>query len=227
MQLTKNNPLSKTVLSTVFFSFFVILASCKTTEFSKIPSSNIPSISSNSDKYRARIKINTECFVDKYYKETPVIFFPLLKLNSDGSLETNYEQELSDDKSRVKFNSEQTQALILKKLAGDFVKHFDFRDGYNLFEIATDLEKAYFARFYYYSGGTENGLRMLYLKSSIEHIDSALGITEADMVWLGEAYFKFDASISEEEALKVALKKMMRYAFKNYQNKGTFHVLNL
>lgn len=227
MQLTTNILYTKTVLSTVFFSLFIVLSACKSNESATTPSAETTASAVNRDKYRASIKINTECSVSKYYKETPVILFPLLKLKSDGSLDANYQQRLSKDKSRVQFYSEQNQANMLKRLANNFVKRFDFKNGYHLFELPTDLEKAYFIRFYYYSGGMTNGYRTLYLKSSIEHIDSALGITEANMVWLGEAYFKFDASISEEEALKVALKKMMGYAFQNYQNKGTFHVLNL
>tara|TARA_E500000178_G_scaffold165331_1_gene164750 strand:- start:47 stop:661 length:615 start_codon:yes stop_codon:yes gene_type:complete len=204
-----------------------MLSACKSNESTTTPSIEIAPPAVDGDKYRASIKINSECFVSKYYKETPVIFFPPLKLNSDGSLQTNYQQELSKDKSRLQFNSEQTQASVLNRLASDFVKRFDFRDGYYLFELSTDLEKAYFIRFYYYSEGITNGYRRLYLKSSIEHIDSSLGITEANMVWLGEAYFKLDASISEADALKVALKKMMVYAFKDHQFTGTFHVLNL
>ena len=227
MQLTTNIHFTKTVLSTVFFCLLIFLSACKSNESFISASTETTAPVVKSDKYRASIKINTECFVSKYYNKTPVIFFPLLKLNSDGSLGTNYEQQLSEDKSRVQFNSEQTQAGILKRLASNFVKRFDFKNGYHLFELLTDLEKAYFIRFYYYSEGITNGYRTLYLKSSIEHIDSKLGMTEATKAWLGEAYFKFDAIISEEEALKVALKKMMRYAFKNYQNKGTFHVLNL
>ena len=67
----------------------------------------------------------------------------------------------------------------------------------------------------------------VYLKSSIEYINPEKGSDVPESVWTGEAYFAFDKSIVKATFLNVAIQKVFEYAFKNFSNNGTFHILDM
>jgi hypothetical protein len=184
----------------------------------------VPSLLS---KYAVKFSITTECKVAEYYKNAQTIFFPLLMLNSDGSLLNNYEQSYSSNNDYLIFSSKDSINTTIQSAANKFSTKFDFNESPYLFLLPIDLKESYFIRFYYYVNSEPIAYNSVYLKSSIEYIDPEKGSHVPESVWTGEAYFAFDKSIVKATFLNVAIQKVFEYAFKNFSYNGTFHILDM
>ena len=101
-------------------------------------------------KYAVNFSIMTECKVTEYHKNAQTIFFPLLMLNSDGSLLNNYEQSYSSNNDYLIFSSKDSINTSIQSAANKFSTKFDFNESPYLFLLPIDLKESYFIRFYYY-----------------------------------------------------------------------------
>jgi hypothetical protein len=211
------------VFYTVFFCALIIHTGCKT-------------VSTNSDikpeptllsKYAVNFDITTECKVTQYHKNAQTIFFPLLMLNSDGSLLNNYEQSYSTNNDYLIFSSKDNINTSIQLAANKFSKKFDFNESPYLFSLPINLKESYFIRFYYHVNSEPNAYNSVYLKSSIEYINPEEGSQVPVSVWTGEALFAFDKSIIKATFLDVAIQKVFEYAFRNHRDYGRFHILDM
>lgn len=211
------------MLCTVFFCVCLLFNGCKTTE----PDMPIKTKASLLNKYIVNFNIKTQCHVSEYYKDTQTIFFPILRLNPDGSLLHNYNQSMSSNRDLLMFSSNDNIDKSIRYVANQFYQTFQLSKSPKLYQLPVDLKKAYLVRFYYYINNARVDFNSVYLKSSIEYLDindeSQLPIN----IWMGEAFFSFDKSIDKETSLDIAIKHVMKYAFKNHRNDGSFHILNL
>ena len=178
-------------------------------------------------KYSVNFSITAECKVNEYYKNAQTIFFPLLRLNSDGSLLNNYVQSYSNDKNYLIFSSKDNINNSIQHAANKFSSKFDFTKTPSLFTVPIELEESYLIRFYYYLNSEPFDYNSVYLKSSIEYINPNSGLQQPNSVWTGEAYFAFDKSIAKASFLDVAIRKIFEYAFMDYKDNGTFHILDM
>lgn len=215
--------LQKTVLCTVFFYALITHLGCKS--LSSEEGAEKSSLLLN--KYIVRFSINTECLVNQYYKDAQTIFFPLLKLNSDGSLFSNYEQTYSSNHKYLKFSSNDNIKNTILSISDQFCSKFNFYEEPLLFKLPIDLKKSYLVRFYYYVNSDLESYNSVYVKSSIEFIDPEGSSQLPINVWTGEANFAFDKSIVKGTFLDVAFKKVFEYAFKNSSDNGKFHLLDM
>ena len=208
---------------TVFFCALIIHTGCKT-------------VSTNSDikpeptllsKYAVNFDITTECKVTQYHKNAQTIFFPLLMLNSDGSLLNNYEQSYSTNNDYLIFSSKDNINTSIQLAANKFSKKFDFNESPYLFSLPINLKESYFIRFYYHVNSEPNAYNSVYLKRSIEYINPEEGSQVPVSVWTGEAHFAFDKSIIKATFLDVAIQKVFEYAFRNHRDYGRFHILDM
>ena len=214
---------TKTVCYTVFFCVLNLQLGCKTVN---IEDSIKPGLTLLS-KFMVSYKINTQCKVTKYYKNAQTIFFPLLRLNSDGSLLNNYEQSYSSNNANLIFSSKDNIDHSIQFVAEEFSTKFDFNKAPLLFLLPVDLKESYFVRFYYYINTDPIAYNTVYFKSSIEYINPEKGSNLPESVWTGEAHFAFDKSVVKATFLNVAIQRLFKYAFKNHSENGSFHILNM
>lgn len=179
------------------------------------------------NKYIVNFDIKTQCHVSKYYKDTQTIFFPILRLNSDGSLLHNYNQSMSSKRDLLMFTSDYNIDRSIRYIANQFCQSFKFSKSPKLYQLPIDLKKAYLVRFYYYINNDRANFNTVYLKSSIEYLDINNESQLPANIWMGEAFLSFDKSIDKETSLDVAIKQIMKYAFKNHRNDGSFHILDM
>lgn len=178
-------------------------------------------------KYTVNFSITTECKITEYYKNAQTIFFPLLMLNSDGSLLNNYEQSYSTNNDYLIFSSKDNINTSIQSAANKFSTKFDFNESPYLFTLPIDLKESYFIRFYYHVNSEPIAYNSVYLKSSIEYINPEAGHQVPVNVWTGEAHFAFDKSIVKATFLDVAIQKVFEYAFRNHSDNGRFHILDM
>ena len=215
--------LQKTVLCTVFFYALILQSGCKS--LSSEEDANESRLLSS--KFIVKFSIITECLVNQYRKDAQIIFFPLLKLNSDGSLLSNYKQLDSLSEDYFTFSSNDNINNTILAISDQFCSKFDFYEEPLLFTLPRDLKKSYLVRFYYYVNSDLESYNSVYIKSSIEYIDPEGSSQLPINVWTGEGNFAFDKSIVKGTFLDVAFKKVFEYAFKNSSDNGKFHLLDM
>lgn len=221
--MTYFHEFTKTVFYTVFFCALILHTGCKTVG-NKLEIKSEPTLLS---KYAVNFSITTECKVTEYHKNAHPIFFPLLMLNSDGSLLNNYEQSYSSNNDYLIFSSKDNITNSIQSAANKFSTKFDFNKSPYVFLLPVDLKESYLIRFYYYVNSKPIAYNSVYLKSSIEYINPENGLQVPVSVWTGEAHFAFDKSIVKATFLDVAIRKVFEYAFRNYRNHGRFHILDM
>lgn len=165
--------------------------------------------------------------INQYDKDAQTIFFPLLKLNSDGSLYSNYEQLDSLSEDYLTFKSNHNIKNTILAISDQFCSKFDFYLEPLLFTLPRDLKKSYLIRFYYYVNSDLESYNSVYIKSSIEYIDPEGSSQLPINVWTGEANLVFDKNIVKGTFLDVAFKKVFKYAFENFSDNGKFHILDI
>ena len=156
---------------TVFFCALILHTGCKTVG-NKLEIKSEPTLLS---KYAVNFSITTECKVTKYHKNAQTIFFPLLMLNSDGSLLNNYEQSYSSNNDYLIFSSKDSINTSIQSAANKFSTKFDFNESPYIFLLPINLKESYFIRFYYYVNSEPIAYNSVYLKSSIEYINPEKG----------------------------------------------------
>ena len=208
---------------TVFFCALIINNGCKTVDTDE----GIKKERSLVSKYIVGYSIKSERTADEYHKDAQTIFFPILELNSDGNLLSNYEQLYTESNNYLVFSSKDNLNTAILAAANLFCSKFDFNEPPLLNTLPVDLKKSYFIRFYYYVDYNSIEFNSVYVRSSIEYINPKDGTNTPVSAWKGEAFFSFDKSIVKATFLDVAVKKVFEYAFDNYSYNGKFHILDM
>jgi len=220
-----NHEFTKTVLYTVFFyaSSFGLL-SCKSVENTSYNNKNITLKS----KYEVRYKVDTKSSTNEYYRGANAVFFPLLELKQDGTLENNYLQKTAVNEDFWLIYTLENLPINMGSVAENFCKHLNFTKEPFLHKVPSDIStrSSYFIKFYYYNNNLEMNMNFLYLKMIIEWFDLKGKNEAAQLVWIGEGNFAYDKKISLETLLTTGMNTLIKYSFINANENGSVYLLN-
>lgn len=216
---------TKTVFNTVFFCLSIsVLFSCKSVEDSTYYDKSI----SLRSKYEVRYKIDTESYTNEYYRGANTLFFPILELKQDGTLENNYLQKAAVNEDFWLIYSFENLPISMGSVAENFCENLNFSKKPYICKMPFDIStrSSYFIKFYYYNDNTKMDMDFLYLKMIIEWFDLKGKNGATELVWIGEGNFAYDKKISLETLLERGMNTLIKYSFINANENGTIYLLN-
>lgn len=210
---------------TVFFCVIIIcLISCKSLED---PVPEITKVFLNS-KYHVKYNLDTESYTDKYFRGIDVIFFPILPINYDGSLNGNYIQIASDDDDFFILSSNQNLLSTVSRLADIFCKKLRMLNPPLICKMPYELNlsKKYLVKFYYYHNTKDQDTNYLYLKANIELLDPSNKSQVSKVVWIGDGNFAYNKKLSLETILDKGFQTLISYSFLKSNKTDSIYLLN-
>ena len=209
-----------TVFFCVIITYFI---SCKSLEE---PEPEVTKVFLNS-KYQIKYNLVTESYTDEYFRGIDVIFFPILPINYDGSLNGNYIQIASDDDFLI-LSSNQNLLSTVAKLADIFCKKLRMLNPPLICKMPYELnsDKKYLVKLYYYNNTKDQDINYLYIKANIELLDPSNKSQVSKVVWIGDGNFAYNKKLSLETLLDSGFKTLISYSFLKSNKTDSIYLLN-